>query len=314
MVLTRPRAALPILAGFLAVLVGATACGDGNPEVSTTPAAEERTVVIASQDIAVGQGRFTFVVLDRGELVTDQPVYVRFFRNADSPQPTLAGQSVIPWVPIGAEEEHGDSHTESELTGIYYVNAAFDEAGSWGLGVTLGETYDANSEIRVQFTVKEKTDAPAVGAPAIPVNNPTTADLPLQQIHTGSDADPAFHSMTIGQAITSGKPTVIAFATPSFCRTRTCGPALQVAIELEQKFGSKANFIHVEPYELDASGSLVSGSSGSPFKLADPAVAWNLPSEPWVFVIDASGTVVARFEGAYTQEELDFYLTQVTAS
>jgi hypothetical protein len=34
------------------------------------------------------------------------------------------------------------------------------------------------------------------------------------------------------------------------------------------------------------------------------AAYWNLPSEPWVFVIDETGTVTARFEGAVTGDEL----------
>ncbi len=48
------------------------------------------------------------------------------------------------------------------------------------------------------------------------------------------------------------------------------------------------NFVHVEPYDLD--------------KVPDelervPAVtAWGLPSEPWVFVTDSRGSLVAKYE------------------
>jgi peroxiredoxin len=32
--------------------------------------------------------------------------------------------------------------------------------------------------------------------------------------------------------------------------------------------------------------------------------AFNLPSEPWVFIIDKRGRIAARMEGAYSVEEL----------
>ena len=35
------------------------------------------------------------------------------------------------------------------------------------------------------------------------------------------------------------------------------------------------------------------------------AKAWGLPSEPWVFLVDASGRLTAKFEGIVTFEELD---------
>ena len=38
--------------------------------------------------------------------------------------------------------------------------------------------------------------------------------------------------------------------------------------------------------------------------------AFKLPSEPWVFVIDAKGKVVSRMEGAYSVEELDTAIKQ----
>ena len=43
-----------------------------------------------------------------------------------------------------------------------------------------------------------------------------------------------------------------------------------------------------------------------------PAAAeWNLPSEPWTFVVDADGLVAAKFEGFATREELEDALAKV---
>jgi len=38
--------------------------------------------------------------------------------------------------------------------------------------------------------------------------------------------------------------------------------------------------------------------------LSDPMIAWGLQSEPWLFLIDANGTIVARYEGGITREEM----------
>ena len=32
--------------------------------------------------------------------------------------------------------------------------------------------------------------------------------------------------------------------------------------------------------------------------------AWNLPSEPWLFGVDASGAITARLDGAFGQDEM----------
>ncbi len=291
------------------------ACGDGDSKSADEATPGARAAVITSSDIAVGAQRFSFVILDGDVPVTDKPSYVRFFKVASPDRAQLVGEGAVPWSPLGAKEAaHGSGeHTETELSGVYFVNIEFDVAGTWGVGISVGDKLDEKAEVRLQFTVKPKNEALAVGEKAVAVTNPTTKDRPLKQVHTGSDVDPEFHTLSIADAVTSGKPSVIVFATPSFCRTRTCGPSLQVAINAAKRFGGKANFVHVEPYELDANGGLATDAQGKPFQLVEAGLAWRLPTEPWVFVVDASGTVVARFDGPYALEELEFALQQVTS-
>jgi hypothetical protein len=38
---------------------------------------------------------------------------------------------------------------------------------------------------------------------------------------------------------------------------------------------------------------------------------WNLPSEPWVFVLDSSGRVADKFDGITTAEEIAAALERV---
>jgi hypothetical protein len=68
-----------------------------------------------------------------------------------------------------------------------------------------------------------------------------------------------------------------------------------------------ANFLHVEIYEnLDA-------TSADELIIVPAVIAWGLPSEPWVFVIDSEGIVAARFEGAMMASELEAALEAVGA-
>ena len=54
-------------------------------------------------------------------------------------------------------------------------------------------------------------------------------------------------------------------------------------------------FVHAEIFtDLDPS------NGAAPWVLA-----WALPTEPWVFVVDARGVITAKFEGAVTQSELE---------
>lgn len=313
---SRVRVLLFALAAVAATALLAAACGGDssgdsggedevtNPGALPTPGPGGYSVVLSTADLAVGQARVAFVIFKDEVPVTDTAAFVRFFKIGANNQSTLKGSGPIPWAPLGVDstEDHG-AHNDTELTGVYYVNIAFDEAGKWGLGVSLGDKLDEKGEVRLAIEVRAKSQAPSVGSKAISAKNLTLRDAPLGAIDTSPEPDEAFHQLSIADALASGKPSVIAFATPSFCETRTCGPSMEVVTEAAKVYQGKVNFVHVEPYKLDSEGVLTFGP-GNQRQLVEAGVAWGLPSEPWVFVVDASGTVVARYEGPYTLEEL----------
>ena len=89
---------------------------------------------------------------------------------------------------------------------------------------------------------------------------------------------------------------MVTFATPKYCESRTCGPVVDVVEEVQKRLKDEnVRFIHVEVYEGN-----------------DPAngynqwmQAWNLQTEPWTFLVGASGTIVDRFEGTVSVDELE---------
>lgn len=119
----------------------------------------------------------------------------------------------------------------------------------------------------------------------------------LTLISTDPEPDPAMYEVSVAEAVTGGNPVVIVFATPGFCTSQTCGPLLDQVKSFRESYPG-VDFIHVEIYEdLQVT---------NPDQLTPvPAVGeWGLPSEPWVFVVDSSGTVTASFEGVAGDEEL----------
>ena len=88
---------------------------------------------------------------------------------------------------------------------------------------------------------------------------------------------------------------MIVFATPKFCQTAICGPTLDTIKEIAPSYPD-VTFIHVEVFtNLDDVDNLA---------VVPSVTEWGLPTEPWIFVVDANGLVAARFEGVVTGEEL----------
>lgn len=327
--ITRLNRAFLLLALVAASLLVWAACGGGDDEgagSTTTPPADLTTrpaagtasatsapggsqleAFVTSSDLSVGSQRFAFVLFKDGVPVSENDVTVRFFKLKDESNPQLVGQGTIPWSPLGIP---GLTASTAELTGVYYANIAFDEAGEWGAGFTIGGEADAAREVRVRFEVRPDPLTVGVGERAIPVDNPTTSDADIKQVCSASEPNPAFHQLSIEEALRQGKPTVIAFTTPAFCTSRTCGPDMELVNAAYEQFGDKVSWVHVEPFKLDASGSLV--TEGGERVNSDAGNLWQLPSEPWIFVVDTSGTVVARLDGPVTLEELEHFLNQVT--
>ena len=88
---------------------------------------------------------------------------------------------------------------------------------------------------------------------------------------------------------------IVVFATPAFCVSRACGPVVDITAEVHQKYGDRISFIHMEIYR-----------ENDPKAGVRPRVkAFRLPSEPWLFAIDADGVIRTRIEGAWSVDDVE---------
>ena len=187
----------------------------------------------------------------------------------------------------------------SALQTIFTTMIDFPEDGLWGAELQIkidNKTYD---HVLVTFAVLKHTNEPAVGDQAPRTKQAISTDgSKLADLDSSIPPHPSLHNMTVADAIASGKPTLVAFVTPAFCQTRFCGPTLtNVVIPMQQKFGSRVNVIHIEPFDLPK-------ARAGTFALSPASEEWNLQSEPFLAVLDAWGRVTAKFEGIIDLDEV----------
>ena len=121
-----------------------------------------------------------------------------------------------------------------EGKGLYVAHLNFDAPGNWGAEITAQRPDGEHAVIRLPFTVVTNATVPAPGESAPLSHNPTAKDVSdISTIDSGQPPDD-MHQLSVADAIAQHRPTLVAFATPAFCTSATCGPlihALQAATE-----------------------------------------------------------------------------------
>lgn len=179
--------------------------------------------------------------------------------------------------------------------GVYASDLVLTQPGTWNAVVERGD-----ERLEFVFAVKAQAEAPAIGAQAPTAASPTPgAPLGVDPICT-RDPQCALHDRSLDTLIGAGKPVAVLFATPARCQSAYCGPVLDAMLPLVPDYEGRVEFVHVDIYQ-DLRSSDVS-----------PTVqAWGLPSEPWLYGVDASGTITGRLDGAFAQDEMQALLDQL---
>jgi len=310
---------------MLACVLVAAGCGGGDdgdgeradrpPPKATAdqfPSADGKTLVELYQELpqggpvlapavnhlVVGENRFGFGLFTASrEQIADAQAAVYIAPAGGGP---AQGPFVAKWESLAVEPQFQSRTTASDpdaAKSVYVAELPFDEPGRYEiLGMArldgrLVAALSASPGVRVQ-----REDAvPAPGDKAPVIHTPTEADAAgdLEQIDTRVPPS-SQHEVDFADVV-GKEPVVLSFATPRLCQSRVCGPVIDVAEQLKAEYGEQAEFIHMEIFEDN------DVSKGYRPQVAD----WSLPSEPWVFTVDASGRVAARIEGAYSAAELE---------
>ncbi len=272
---------------LIVVALLVAACGDAGSAGSTAlPAGdlpEDAIAVVASTDLATGTDRLLLALSTLGNQRLGGPDLEVAFRVHPDGSPDEVRDYPATWM-----------WGTPDVSGLYRAEVELPAPGVWLAQVLPdgGEPLDP-----VAFRVSADPSTPAVGEAAPASDTLTAGDVDdLAEITTDLAPDPAFYELSVGDAVTSGRPTVVVFATPRFCQTAICGPTLDT-IKVYAADRPGVNFVHVEVFtNLDDPDNL---------EIVPAVTEWGLTSEPWIFVVDENGTVAARFEGLAAPEELD---------
>lgn len=184
----------------------------------------------------------------------------------------------------------------SPIAQIYAATVRFPKPGTWNVLVVTrqddGGMVGAPAQVKV--TSKAKEDIPDVGQvpPRISTDTAASAAGNLASIDTRRPFAPSLHQDNFKDVL-GKKPVALLFATPQLCQSRVCGPVVDIALQMQQKYGNRMAFIHEEVYRDNQV------SKG----LRPQLTAFHLQTEPWLFTIDKSGRIAARLEGAFGVNE-----------
>jgi hypothetical protein len=311
---------------------------DGAPTGEATNGSSAYSGVIVTVDLATGPNRFAVAVIGNESIqpVQGADVSLRFYKLLQGNEGELRAEAE-------AQEVIMDRFYVDEVTGrtvgsgqiaVYVANPAFDETGDWGVEIAGAVDGRDIGQIALPFEVKPPEHVFSVGDPAPKSRQAIASDVEdVLEIDTMQPPD-SMHEMTIEDAVTSGKPSVIFFGTPAFCEKLTCGPVLQtVVLPLYQQYNDVANFVHVEPFFLEpvrsgagfcavpaynvnhARAGFAEGPGPCPAlseeELQAVGESWNLTSEPVLFVVDGEGVIAGKFEAVVSPAEVEEVLAAV---
>jgi len=246
----------------------------------------------AQSDLPVGRSRFTFGLSSPdNRLVQGGSPQLWFAKDQTS---RALGPFTARFLEMTAYSKLKDRSPRSELTGFYAAEVDLPTASDW-LAVAVidvnGQRAAGQGGIRVTQRVVAQVGSKAISGPT-PV---ATSRAGTARICTRRPPCP-LHYISLDQALRSGRPTVLSFATPLLCSSRMCGPVVDEQMVAFQKFGKgRANFIHLEIYpQRDTS------------KPARLFTEWGFQSEPWLIVIDRAGVIRGRLgEGPVVASEIE---------
>jgi hypothetical protein len=269
-----------------------TACGSN--ETTNSPAVisgdtSPYQLLISSSDLVPSKNRLVLTLWDGPQRLTDaQALEIELYAINQEGE----AQDKIWAAPAQSYEMDGLQ---------YWVSYPdFPTAGNYGVVALVTNKEGKQVENRAILTVKEQADAPAIGELPPRSNTRTLTDAPIEELTSAGPYVEGFYQMSIAEAVESDKPAIIAFVTPAFCTSALCAPVMQTLSSLSDELTDKINIVHIEIWRDFANEEV------------EPAVEeWNLPSEPWLFILNSDGTIGARLDGPVSPVELREVLAEV---
>jgi hypothetical protein len=272
---------------------------DGNGQTLDVFAADlpEGPIFAPSTSVMrVGDNRVGFALFDAGRKRVDASGVALYSARPDGTD--VQGPYVAARQSVDVKPQYRSAQTEADLADgdtIWVATVPFERRGARVMFAVADVDDELQKTSPFEFRVGAKGGPPDVGDKAIDITTLTAADVggDLEQLSTRVPPPKEMLQENFSDVL-GKKPVVLQFATPALCQTQVCGPVVDVAEQVRAEQGDGVTFIQQEIYNDNDPKKGFRSQVGS----------WRLPTEPWIFVIAADGTIVERFEGAFSAQEL----------
>ena len=192
---------------------------------------------------------------------------------------------------VVAESLSADRHDTGLTIPYWPFRVDIDKPGIYTLIVDGGPAEGA----AIQVLDATQVLIPLVGSQLPGFDTPTFDDhRGVEPVCTRTPELCEFHNITLNEALALKKPIAYLVGTPAHCSTGTCSPALEALVTVKNSIGDAITFLHAEIYTDDKATTVT------------PAVvALKMEYEPAIYITDASGKIVDRFDAIFDADEIN---------
>ena len=191
---------------------------------------------------------------------------------------------------VVAESLLADRHDTGLTIPYWPFRVDIDKPGIYTLIVDGGPAEGA----AIQVLNATEVLIPLVGSLLPGFDTPTVDDhRGVEPVCTRTPEPCLFHNITLNEALALKKPIAYLVGTPAHCSTGTCSPALEALITVRKSIGDAMTFLHTEIYTDDKATTV-----------APAVVALKMEYEPAIYITDASGIIIERFDAVFDAKEI----------
>ena len=191
---------------------------------------------------------------------------------------------------VVAESLSADRHDTGLTIPYWPFRVDIDKPGIYTLVVDGGPAEGA----AIQVLNATQVLVPLVGSQLPGFDTPTVDDhRGVEPVCSRTPEPCEFHNITLNEALALKKPIAYLVGTPAHCSTGTCAPALEALIAVKKSIGDAMTFLHAEIYTDDKATTV-----------APAVVALKMEYEPAIYITDASGKIIERFDAVFDADEI----------
>ena len=270
--------------GLSSVLAGCSGGSTATTTDSVLGLADLQLVQRFPQVLVPGNVRLPFSLANQAGLLTTES-------GVDLPQTLTAKLVNADTQEVVAESLAADRHDTGLTIPYWPFRVDIDKPGIYTLIVDGGPAEGA----AIQVLNATEVLIPLVGSQLPGFDTPTFEDhRGVEPVCTRTPEPCEFHNITLNEALALKKPIAYLVGTPAHCSTGTCSPALEALVTVKNSIGDAITFLHAEIYTDDKATTVT------------PAVvALKMEYEPAIYITDASGKIVDRFDAIFDADEIN---------